>query len=162
MTKIFVTASLIIFLVVVVVIGVTALTSHPSGITGTTETTTSNYSQPAKSISPSQTPSKIILTMAEIAKHNSASDCWLLISGKVYDVTGYIDSHPGGRRAIISTCGTDATVAFETKDGMGSHSQAAWNLLSNYYIGDLNAGTSQATVKKTAQTQTPAVIGGDD
>lgn len=77
-------------------------------------------------------------TLAEVSAHGSASDCWLVISGKVYDVTDWIASHPGGN-AILEGCGTDATQLFETRP-MGSgtpHSNRARNLLPNYFIGDL-------------------------
>ena len=87
----------------------------------------------------------LTLNLAEIAKHNSASDCWLLISGKVYDVTNAIGSHPGGPGTIINTCGTDATVAFSTKGrpSGNSHSPAAESMLTDYYIGDFNQKTGQ-------------------
>eukprot|EP00276_Gloeochaete_wittrockiana_P019051 CAMPEP_0184356640 /NCGR_PEP_ID=MMETSP1089-20130417/103960_1 /TAXON_ID=38269 ORGANISM="Gloeochaete wittrockiana, Strain SAG46.84" /NCGR_SAMPLE_ID=MMETSP1089 /ASSEMBLY_ACC=CAM_ASM_000445 /LENGTH=41 /DNA_ID= /DNA_START= /DNA_END= /DNA_ORIENTATION= len=35
-------------------------------------------------------------TLAEISKHTSDNDCWILIHGKVYDVTDFLDDHPGG------------------------------------------------------------------
>ena len=39
--------------------------------------------------------------MAEVQKHNSASDCWVVISGVVYDLTDFIREHPGGMRPIL-------------------------------------------------------------
>lgn len=72
-------------------------------------------------------------TAADVAQHSTGTDCWLIIDGKVYDVTPYIPFHPGGRNEIVSLCGTDATSAF---GGVG-HSSGAQNLLQNYYVGDL-------------------------
>ena len=57
------------------------------------------------------------LTAAEIAKHSSASDCWSVVSGNVYDLTGYANSHPGGASAISALCGKDATAAFQGQHG---------------------------------------------
>jgi cytochrome b involved in lipid metabolism len=77
-------------------------------------------------------------TMDEIAKHNSKEDCWLLISGKVYDVTKNVPVHPGGE-SILEGCGKDATTLFETRP-MGSgtpHSEKARGYLAKAYIGDL-------------------------
>jgi cytochrome b involved in lipid metabolism len=83
-------------------------------------------------------PEEETYTLTQVAEHNSNDDCWLVLDGKVYDVTGFIGSHPGGA-AIIEGCGTDATTLFETRP-MGSgtpHSINARNLQENYYIGEL-------------------------
>jgi cytochrome b involved in lipid metabolism len=77
------------------------------------------------------------LTVASVATHNSKNDCYLIISGKVYNVTDYIPFHPGGASAVTNYCGKDATTAFNTKGGGGSHSTNAKSLLANYYIGTL-------------------------
>lgn len=70
-------------------------------------------------------------SLSEISGHSSKNDCWMAVSGKVYDVTKYVNAHPGGS-AILMGCGKDATSYFS-----GRHSNYAWNLLSEYYIGDL-------------------------
>lgn len=88
--------------------------------------------------SSNQTNLNIVLTAKEIAKHATGASCWLLISGKVYDATSYLPIHPGGAANITNFCGTDATQAFLTKGGRGSHSAAATNVLSSLYLGDLN------------------------
>lgn len=62
------------------------------------------------------TGKSLTLNTAEISKHNNPSDCWMLISGKVYDITGYFGSHPGGNARMAATCGKDASFAYETKD----------------------------------------------
>jgi len=91
---------------------------------------------PAQTIPPAQT---VKLTMQEIARHNNAQSCWLLIGGKVYDVTSYINSHPGGADRILQNCGKEATQAFATQGGKGTHSQTAQNMLADYFIGNLDA-----------------------
>ncbi|OGY56964.1 MAG: hypothetical protein A2Y84_00745 [Candidatus Colwellbacteria bacterium RBG_13_48_8] len=76
-------------------------------------------------------------TLEEVAQHNSASDCWIAIHGKVYDVTSFIGNHPGGP-AILQGCGKDATGLYEKRPGAGTpHSQNARDLLVSFFIGDL-------------------------
>jgi cytochrome-b5 reductase len=38
----------------------------------------------------------------ELAKHNKDDDCWMAVRGKVYNVTRYLDYHPGGREQLVS------------------------------------------------------------
>ncbi len=94
-------------------------------------------------------PSTVALTVSEIAKHNTVQNCWLLISGKVYDVTSFIPSHPGGAGQITPFCGQDATTAFDTRGGTGAHSQTANSMLASYYIGDLNSQVPTPTPVNT-------------
>lgn len=73
----------------------------------------------------------------EISKHSSRNDCWMVIEGKVYDVTSYIDNHPGGL-IIARFCGKDATSGFNQRGRKKEpHSPKAREILKNYYIGDL-------------------------
>lgn len=97
-----------------------------------------NGSNAKTSLTGSTTAISVTLSKAELAKHNFDQSCWLLISGKIYDVTSYINGHPGGRAEILNSCGTDATEAFDTKGGQGRpHSTRANSMLADYYIGDL-------------------------
>ncbi|KAB5531531.1 hypothetical protein DKX38_018201 [Salix brachista] len=86
----------------------------------------------------------------EIAKHNKSKDCWLIISGKtgnlslawktgvmVYDVTSFMDDHPGGDEVLLSSTGKDATNDFEDV----GHSDDARELMEKYVIGEADATT---------------------
>lgn len=94
-------------------------------------------------------------TVADAALHNMAGDCWMIIDGKVYNVTSFISQHPGGS-AIIPFCGQDASQAFAGQP-MHQYSNAT-GLLPTYYIGDLVIEpTPTPTPKPTiAPTPTPA------
>ena len=89
------------------------------------------------------TNAPIVLDAKTVAKHNQISDCWLIISNKIYNVTNYLGAHPGGVGTIAPYCGQEATQAFATKDIGRSHSSYAQQLLGNYYIGDLNQSVNQ-------------------
>lgn len=56
-------------------------------------------------------------TMAEVAKHGIPSNCWSAINGGVYNLTSWIDQHPGGSDAITSLCGADGSSAFNDQHG---------------------------------------------
>jgi len=83
-------------------------------------------------------PKKSSFLISDVAKHNNENDCWIVIDGKVYDVTNYIESHPGGR-VLVNFCGQDGSLAFATKGKKNKpHSPAAYEILKTLYIGDLS------------------------
>lgn len=75
------------------------------------------------------------ITRSEVAKHNVASDCWIIINKNAYNVTAYLSKHPGGSAEVIKTCGTDATVAYDAIKGGRGHSSSADSDLSSLLIG---------------------------
>ena len=74
------------------------------------------------------------ITLDEVKLHHDDGDCWLIIRGKVYDVSKYMDKHPGGADLLKDNSnGKDASQDYEDAD----HTKRAREMLSKYYIGDL-------------------------
>lgn len=116
----------------------------------------SNSSSVSGNSSSANAGALITLSPSEISKHSSASDCWFIISGKVYDVTPYLPYHPGGPGLITPYCGTDATNAFATKDRNQMHSPTANEMLASYYVGDVGANVSGQNISSNTGAQTPS------
>jgi len=71
-------------------------------------------------------------TMEEVKKHSTKEDCWTVIKGRVYDVTKFVNEHPGGD-VILDGAGKDSTSMFEDV----GHSSIAEETREQYYIGDI-------------------------
>ena len=102
--------------------------------------------------SPSSSSGSVI-TAAMVATHATPADCWTTISGRVYNLTPFIASHPGGVARIVALCGTNGTAAFT---GQHAGNQAVLASLAPLQIG--TDGTASATA--TAVAKAPSV--GDD
>ncbi|KAI7880060.1 cytochrome b5 [Lichtheimia hyalospora FSU 10163] len=89
-----------------------------------------------------------IFTYEEIAKHNKREDLWMVIEGKVYDITPFVDEHPGGEEVLIDEGAKDATGPF---DDVG-HSPDARELLEKYYIGDVDPASVPVQTTSTTTT----------
>jgi len=78
-------------------------------------------------------------TTADVAKHKTSKDCWLIINNEVYDVSSFLYQHPGGASTITPYCGKEATKAFDTQDrgSRGRHSTSATNMLADYLVGSI-------------------------
>lgn len=72
------------------------------------------------------------VTHRELEKHNKPDDLWLAIRGNVYDVTKWVDNHPGGKDVLFLNAGRDATQLFEAY-----HPVHVWPTLKKYQIGRL-------------------------
>ncbi|XP_073305115.1 cytochrome b5 [Primulina huaijiensis] len=75
-----------------------------------------------------------LYTMEEASEHNTSEDCWVVIDGKVYDVTTYLEEHPGGDDILLGATGKDATDEFED----AGHSKTARELMGQFFIGELD------------------------
>ncbi|KAI5599774.1 hypothetical protein POPTR_002G242500v4 [Populus trichocarpa] len=90
-----------------------------------------------------------VFTLAEVSAHNSPKDCWLVVEGRVYDVTKFLEDHPGGDDVLLSATGKDATDDFEDV----GHSSTARALMDEFYVGDIDTATIPTSVKYTPPKQ---------
>jgi salicylate hydroxylase len=72
------------------------------------------------------------VTREEVALHNTRDDCWIIISGKVYDITEWAPHHPGGAGIARMYAGKEATAEFGDY-----HSAEAVAHMAHFCIGDL-------------------------
>ncbi|XP_010264100.1 PREDICTED: cytochrome b5 [Nelumbo nucifera] len=84
-----------------------------------------------------------VYTLEEVSQHRSSKDCWLIIGGKVYDLTKFMEDHPGGDEVLLSATGKDATDDFEDV----GHSSSARAMMDEFYIGEIDASTIPKKVK---------------
>ncbi len=96
------------------------------------------------------------LSASEVAKHHSSNDCWMIIEGKVYDLSAYV-GHPGGN-IYVQYCGIDGTTAYNTLGGRGrDHSAVADSQLAGFLIGafgqDVNISQAVAEVSQNNANQ---------
>ncbi len=54
-----------------------------------------------------------MLKFEEVAKHNNAESCWVIVHGNAYDVTEFLPEHPGGSKIILKYAGKDATEEYD-------------------------------------------------
>ena len=73
-------------------------------------------------------------TLGEVKKHNKKNDAWTIIENKVYDITTWIPTHPGGD-VILKAVGKDGTRFFKSAN---HPSFVKLNVLPKYYIGNLS------------------------
>ncbi|TFK41614.1 fatty acid-2 hydroxylase [Crucibulum laeve] len=82
-------------------------------------------------------------TVEDVASHKTAGSCWVTRQGKVYDVSKFLDDHPGGDDLILQYAGKDIDTAMDDADEH-QHSDSAYDMLEEYTIGRL--GSAEAVV----------------
>lgn len=122
---------IIIGVILVIAVGGFVLWQNPSATSpAQVQTTTTGTTDTSTASSTATT-----YTMAEVQQHNSATSCWSVIDGGVYDLTPWIPQHPGGERAIEGLCGIDGSTAFHAQHGTAARQE---NILAGFKIGTLS------------------------
>ena len=127
-------ALVVIVGVVVVLKNTNTTTPVANDTTNTVTTDTSTNTTPTVS-TPATKPKVAGYTMSDVTAHATASSCWTAVNGSVYDVTSWINQHPGGARAITGMCGKDASSAYDNQHGGQSRPESE---LASFKIGILN------------------------
>lgn len=70
-------------------------------------------------------------TLDQVKSHDSCDDLWIIIYNRVFDVTAFVASHPGGIEGLLDCGGVDGTESFEDV----AHSDDALRMLCPYFVG---------------------------
>lgn len=94
-----------------------AVTDEKPATTGSPAPTTDSGTTGTTGTAPAVQPS--VISRAELAKHNTQSNCWIGYKGTVYDITNWLPRHPGSAGAIAPFCGTadEFAAAFNKQHG---------------------------------------------
>ncbi|XP_048662611.1 cytochrome b5 isoform X2 [Marmota marmota marmota] len=93
-------------------------------------------------------------TLEEIQQHNNSKSTWVILHHKVYDLTKFLEEHPGGEEVLREQAGGDATENFEDV----GHSTDARELSKTFIIGELHPESLITTVESNSSWWTNWVI----
>ncbi|XP_059060551.1 uncharacterized protein LOC131853616 [Achroia grisella] len=74
-----------------------------------------------------------VITLAEVSCHDTPQDCWVVIYDRVYDITTFLEEHPGGADIMLEYAGQDASTAFRSS----GHTRSASKALDRFLVGEL-------------------------
>ncbi|CAB0002302.1 unnamed protein product [Nesidiocoris tenuis] len=73
------------------------------------------------------------ISLNEVSTHDSIDNCWVVLFNNVYDLTAFVNEHPGGAEVLLEHAGRDATLAFQ----QAGHQTVSESRLEPYKIGQL-------------------------
>ncbi|KAM4534271.1 cytochrome b5 [Odontesthes bonariensis] len=91
--------------------------------------------------------------LSEIEEQNSFKSTWIIIHNKVYDVTKFLEEHPGGEEVLREQAGGNATESFEDV----GHSSDAREMASSMVIGEVHPD-DQDKISKPEETLVTTVM----
>lgn len=105
-----------------------------------------------------------IFNRAQVASHNSKKSCYVTIASRVYDVTDFLEDHPGGDDLILKYAGKDVSEILEDEVSH-KHSDSAYEILEEYLIGyakdddtDSTNGSAESGLKNIATAATNGTV----
>ncbi len=94
------------------------------------------------------TDGSISLSVAEIKTHDNKSDCWSIVNANVYNLTSYVQNHPGGAAVIANICGKDGTKSFTNQHNTQGKPN---NVLRSFLLGPIGASITADAGKKVIE-----------
>lgn len=91
-----------------------------------------------------------VVTLSELASHNKKNDAWIAIRGIVFNVTQYMDFHPGGIDELMRGVGKDATKLFESVHAWVNYQ----SILQKCVVGRLSRGSASGTTSSPTTENT--------
>lgn len=96
-----------------------------------------------------------LLAARQISGHNTPQDCWIVVNNQVWDVTDFLEEHPGGSSVILKYAGRDATKAYSE---VHASSVLTSNLPSEKRLGMLDESTISEEWIKQPPSESPKVV----
>lgn len=93
----------------------------------------------------------------EVSRHDRVDDAWVIVDGQVYDVTLFLDTHPGGIGVTENHLGTDISDVIRSED-VHKHTKTAFELMEKYCIGVLEDSVSKVLVSVFSEVGVSCVI----
>jgi predicted heme/steroid binding protein len=88
------------------------------------------------------------VSLSQLGEHRSAESGWIAIHGQVYDVSAFLDAHPGGRAVLLGACGTDASAEFDAIHKGGLETLAEFG--QDYIVGTLSPPAAEPATAEAA------------
>lgn len=78
------------------------------------------------------------ISTQELQKHTSIEDCWTVLEGTVYNITPYLDFHPGGVPQLLRAAGKDGTKLFAELHPWVNYAMMLDKCAVGIYIGNVH------------------------
>ena len=89
-----------------------------------------------------------LVTKCEVARHDVSGDCWIVCRDKCFDVSDFLDAHPGGRRSLLRRAGG----VTDTWEDFAFHSASARKRWSDFAVAALTPCASSPLLPSSPDT----------